>query len=290
METLIYQACKLLENASNNLRNGDLERFNDGKCDAMGRLIIGTMYCDGNDENVQNLSSLYRLEGRNLIQIETNFNVTNGFAWTKDAKNFFINDSGDRVIYQYDYDINLGEVKNKRILIDFNKTPLDGCSLNSLESPDGCIIDGEDKLWVALWDGSRIVNLDPNEFYKLKNAYMADLVLINEHHNVYLGHIYDLYKKDIQTNIKPENEQIPDLIFLTMLLLKDQTKEFYENVSRRVYRRIRRKNFMKMSVDELIVGSSEAFVLKGKHIVNSSETFIINECIKMLGIRKYNGS
>jgi len=136
-------------------------RFNDGKCDANGRLFIGSMCVDERGESVAGKGSLFRLDGRKLTRIFPNTNISNGIAWTKDNKTMYFNDSGDRVIYRFDYDLNSGEISNGRALIDLREKELEGAKEAGVECPDGMTIDSEDKLWISLWGGGRLIRFDP---------------------------------------------------------------------------------------------------------------------------------
>ena len=73
----------------------------------------------------------------------------------------FFNDSGERVIYQFDYDLKSGEISNFVTLADLREKELEGSEQGAPECPDGMTIDSEDKLWIALWDGSRVVRYCP---------------------------------------------------------------------------------------------------------------------------------
>ncbi len=89
------------------------ERFNDAKCDPRGRLVIGTvLQSPAGWPPVPNGGALYRLEGTNFVKLSEGFTISNGMAWSNDAKasKLYFNDSEGRKIYVFDYDIETGNV------------------------------------------------------------------------------------------------------------------------------------------------------------------------------------
>lgn len=90
------------------------------------------MYVDEQGESVAGKGSLFRLDGRKLTRIFPNTNISNGIAWTKDNKTMYFNDSGDRVIYQFDYDLDTGEISNNRILVDLREKDFEGAESGSI--------------------------------------------------------------------------------------------------------------------------------------------------------------
>lgn len=114
-------------------------RTNDATVDALGRLWLGTM----DDDEAQATGALYCLDRGVLHQLPATAVVTNGPAITADARMLYFVDSARRRIWRYaiedgpalappDLFLELGEA--------------DG-------HPDGVVLDSEDCLWVALWDG-----------------------------------------------------------------------------------------------------------------------------------------
>jgi DNA-binding IclR family transcriptional regulator/sugar lactone lactonase YvrE len=125
-------------------------RFNDGKCDAMGRFWAGTLALDATPQG----GALYRLDVDGSIhEIERGFHICNGLGWTQDSKVFYLVDTGSRTIYAYDFDLASGALSNKRNLIVFD--PSDGM-------PDGLAVDAEGYVWCAMWDGWAIKRIAPD--------------------------------------------------------------------------------------------------------------------------------
>ncbi len=122
-------------------------RFNDGAVDPAGRFLAGTMVVDGS----QNIGNLYSLDTeRNLTRLEQNLYIPNGMNWSLDEKTFFLTDTGDHVIYAYDYDRSSGHIANRRTFIRFNDD----------EFPDGMTADTTGGFWVAMWSGGCIRRFD----------------------------------------------------------------------------------------------------------------------------------
>uniref|UniRef100_T1IXB8 Regucalcin n=1 Tax=Strigamia maritima TaxID=126957 RepID=T1IXB8_STRMM len=135
-------------------------RVNDGKCDPKGRLWMGTMGLETAPAVVEpELGSLYRVNGPNKITKHFgNVTLSNGLAWSNDSKHMYFADSVKRVIHVFDFDNQNGEISNDRILFDYKANP----DVKTTELPDGMTIDLEGKLWVANYNGGRIINIDPN--------------------------------------------------------------------------------------------------------------------------------
>jgi sugar lactone lactonase YvrE len=138
--------------------NSQDNRFNDGKCDSLGRYWAGTM----NMKKSGPTGSLYKLEGK-IEKILDNLTVSNGLGWNPDNNVMYLIDSPVRKVYAFDYDKNKGEIYNKRVLIDFN---------GEQGNPDGMTVDEEGYLWIAHWGGGKISRWSPlgKKVYQIKLA------------------------------------------------------------------------------------------------------------------------
>jgi L-arabinonolactonase len=122
-------------------------RFNDGRVDRRGRFWAGTL---GEDSQ----SKLYRLDQDGSIQaMETGITISNGIGWSPDDQLMYYTDSPLRVIYVYDFDLESGEIENRR---EFVKVPV------TEGFPDGLAVDSEGYVWSAQWDGWRVTRYDPD--------------------------------------------------------------------------------------------------------------------------------
>jgi sugar lactone lactonase YvrE len=128
-------------------------RLNDGKVDPAGRFWAGTMRIV--EHMTQHTGTLYSLETDRSIRAHWGngtIGVSNGMAWSSNARKFFYIDSPRRLIYAFDYQQDAGEISNCKVAF---QVP------DHLGYPDGMTIDTEDKLWVALWGANRVVRICP---------------------------------------------------------------------------------------------------------------------------------
>ncbi|PVD23871.1 hypothetical protein C0Q70_17145 [Pomacea canaliculata] len=138
---------------------GTNNRFNDGKCDAKGRLWAGERLINPLVPAGGNIFwwSLYSLDLHRTVRKQaTNFHLSNGLAWTDDNRTMFFVDSPVRKVYAFDFDLEGGNISKKRVAIDMATAAPDIGGV-----PDGMNIDMEGKLWVAFYDGGVIGRFDP---------------------------------------------------------------------------------------------------------------------------------
>lgn len=125
-------------------------RFNDGKCDARGRFWAGTMDFNGKLPT----GSLYRLDANlETAKMDGGYPVTNGPAWSADCRIMYYNDSVHGKVYAFDFDLEKGEISNKRLFLQF--THEDG-------SPDGMTTDVEGGIWIAHWGAGKVTRHAPD--------------------------------------------------------------------------------------------------------------------------------
>lgn len=121
-------------------------RFNDGAVDRRGRFWAGTLgdpYRNG----------LYRLDPDGKIHtMDTGIDISNGIGWSPDNKTMYFTDSTPRHIYAYDFDLESGNISNRRLFIDSSNRP---------GLPDGLTVDQEGFIWSARWDGSCVERYSP---------------------------------------------------------------------------------------------------------------------------------
>ncbi|XP_077498194.1 regucalcin-like [Amblyomma americanum] len=132
-------------------------RFNDGKCDALGRLWAGSMPSTGVQNLIPGKNNFWSYSKGQLRHKLDGVSISNGITWTADNRTMFYDDSVPRQIYVFDFDLDAGEIGNRRVLVDFNKTP----GYMELGCPDGMTMDVNDKLWVACFEGYAVLQIDP---------------------------------------------------------------------------------------------------------------------------------
>jgi len=124
-------------------------RFNDGKCDAAGRLWVGTMAdsCEGRE------GALYRV-GADLSceRMLDRIGISNGLGWSPDGRTMYFIDTPTRKVDAFDFDEESGAISRRRTVV---AVP------HGMGSPDGMTVDGEGMLWIALWMGWGLGRWDP---------------------------------------------------------------------------------------------------------------------------------
>lgn len=124
-------------------------RFNDGAVDPRGRFFAGTMQWDGRPA----LGKLFRLDpDRTITQWEKDIFITNGMGWSPDQQTFYLVDTFAPILYAYDYDLDTGDLSNRRNFVVFQEG----------EYPDGMTIDSEGGFWIAMWSAGKVIRLDPS--------------------------------------------------------------------------------------------------------------------------------
>ncbi|WNO08729.1 SMP-30/gluconolactonase/LRE family protein [Teredinibacter sp. KSP-S5-2] len=124
-------------------------RFNDGRCDAKGRFIAGSVY-PPKDRDGANLWSLGL--DMDAVQLAEGLLTSNGAAFSPDNTVFYFSDTPKHVIYRYDYDLETGGISNGEV---FHQFP------HGNGRPDGAAVDSEGCYWTALYEGGRIARLSP---------------------------------------------------------------------------------------------------------------------------------
>ncbi len=127
-----------------------LTRLNDAKIDRRGRLIAG-----GEEEKEeQPLSGLWRLDpDLSVHTLEMGIICNNGPCWSPDDKIFYHADTFMQEIYAYDYDIETGDISNKRVFASTEDEP--GLA-------DGSTVDEEGYLWNAQVISGDLVRYAPD--------------------------------------------------------------------------------------------------------------------------------
>lgn len=124
-------------------------RFNDGKCDPAGRFWAGTtriahdqpdgaLYCLNTDLSVQ----------RKIDDVW----ISNGLAWSRDERTMYYIDSPTQQVVAFVYDKATSDISDRHVVIEIPE---------AMGTPDGCTIDEEGMLWIALWDGWKVTRWNP---------------------------------------------------------------------------------------------------------------------------------
>ena len=98
-------------------------------------------------------NALYRLDADlSLRTMESGIDISNGIGWSPDNRVLYHTNSTPAIIYAYDFDLQSGEIANRRIFVD-----------SSAETgvPDGLTVDSQGYIWSARWGGWRLDRYDP---------------------------------------------------------------------------------------------------------------------------------
>lgn len=133
------------------------ERFNDGRCDAAGRWWIGTL----RDRRDAPIAGLWRWDGSSLTRMAGDVTVANGLAFSPDQRTLYWSDTTAHTVYALDHDPASGSIGPRRVFARFATKAACGDLKGYGGRPDGAAVDAEGCLWVACFEGSRLVRLSP---------------------------------------------------------------------------------------------------------------------------------
>ena len=127
-------------------------RANDGKCDAAGRLWVGTMNLSQNGEPTGNF---YRVDpDLSVRKISSDFGIPNGLAWSPDDKVMLHTDTCANVVWRYEFDPATGKRGREHPFFHFSRATTGGV--------DGAAMDAEGGYWPAMYGGSKLLRLRPD--------------------------------------------------------------------------------------------------------------------------------
>jgi sugar lactone lactonase YvrE len=126
-------------------------RLNDGKVDARGRFVFGSM----NKNEDGRTAALYSLDTDfSLRTLDDGLIVSNGPCWSPDGSIFYFSDTWSGEIWAYDYDLETGDARNRRTFGDVDTSRGGGA--------DGSTVDSEGYLWNALVYDGKLVRYAPD--------------------------------------------------------------------------------------------------------------------------------
>ncbi|MFA4870405.1 MAG: SMP-30/gluconolactonase/LRE family protein [Pedobacter sp.] len=130
-------------NPENNITGN---RFNDGKCDPLGRFWVGTM---GKEQS----AALYCMSKDYSLQtIQTGITNSNGILWSPDQKTMYYIDTPTSKVAAYNFNNNTGQVSNPQTVITIP---------SHIGRPDGATIDSDGMVWIAMWGGYCVTRWNP---------------------------------------------------------------------------------------------------------------------------------
>jgi sugar lactone lactonase YvrE len=134
-------------------------RFNEGKCDPVGRLWAGTMEFGC----AQDAGALYCLDAQQTVSKKiAPVTISNGIVWSADQQTMYFIDTPLNNVRAYDYDIDTGGISNERVI----------CENEGKGGFDGMAIDAEGMLWIAVYGGWAVKRYDPKSGQLLRELGM----------------------------------------------------------------------------------------------------------------------
>jgi len=141
-------------------------RFNDGKCDAYGRLWAGSI----NEAKDSASAKLYCLDARGgrapqLAVMLEGVTTANGLAFSPDARTLYWADTPTHLVRAWDWEPQANALANEREFHRFAGKP-EGWSLAQPAGyggrPDGASVDARGNYWAAMYEGGQLVQLGPD--------------------------------------------------------------------------------------------------------------------------------
>jgi sugar lactone lactonase YvrE len=122
--------------------------LNDAKCDARGRLWIGTFSTEFRPD-----AALYRIDPDGTVTaVLGGLALTNGLDWSPDGTRFYLVDTLTMSIDAFDCDTVKGTIHNRQSIARLER----GCG-----GANGLTVDDEGCLWVALTGGGEVRRYSP---------------------------------------------------------------------------------------------------------------------------------
>jgi sugar lactone lactonase YvrE len=132
-------------------------RFNDGHCDPSGRLWVGTMPNNIDDDGapvdiVDRSGRICAITSGSSRTIEAQLGCPNAICWSPDGSTFYIADSCDGWLYSYAFNDSAGTISDRRRF----------CRFEGFGVPDGAAVDREGHIWNARWGAGAVVRIRPD--------------------------------------------------------------------------------------------------------------------------------
>jgi sugar lactone lactonase YvrE len=140
-----------IKRIDNSFTLGEGSRCNDGKCDPSGRFWLGTLDYDLEEGSGNLFCMNWDLK---VDQKLDQLTIPNGMAWNSRGDTFYFIDTIARKLYSFRYQKETGEISDRSVIYDFDE---------DLGYPDGMTIDTHDKLWIALYAGRKVIQINPKK-------------------------------------------------------------------------------------------------------------------------------
>ncbi|WP_338574177.1 SMP-30/gluconolactonase/LRE family protein [Erwinia billingiae] len=140
---------KITQRIAPNPGDAERSRFNDGRVDRHGRFWCGSLW----EPQDRNGGKLCRLDEHLTLTVQAeDIKISNGLAFSPDSRWMYQTDTPNGVLWRYPMD-EQGEIGPREVLQRFVQ--------EEGGLPDGAAVDSEGFYWAAMFDGSRVIRLDP---------------------------------------------------------------------------------------------------------------------------------
>lgn len=157
-------------------------RWNDGKCGPDGVLWIGSMNGFSTEKSLKEglrEGSLYCLDcmvANPVMRKRLDYiGISNGIAWSKSGLLMYYIDSFSQKVSEYHYYPHQLKKKDSSVNSTITPSRLDLIKIDKIKgSPDGCAMDADDNLWIALWNGYAIEQYSTKDGSLLNHVALPD--------------------------------------------------------------------------------------------------------------------
>ncbi|MDM0046621.1 SMP-30/gluconolactonase/LRE family protein [Variovorax dokdonensis] len=145
-------------------------RFNDGKCDPLGRFWAGSI----NEAKDGPTAALHCLDARpghaagaaaSLVRMQGEVTTANGLAFAPEANRIYWADTPSHAVRVWDWDAQANRMSNEREFQRFAPKPA-GWTPGAAGAPsyggrpDGATLDAQGRYWAAMYEGAQLVCID----------------------------------------------------------------------------------------------------------------------------------
>ncbi|MGJ7494610.1 SMP-30/gluconolactonase/LRE family protein [Variovorax sp. RT4R15] len=141
-------------------------RFNDGKCDPLGRFWAGTL----NEPKDQANATLYCLDARGgrapvVTKMANAATTANGLGFAPDARTVYWADTAAHSVRAWDWAGDANALTHERVFHQFDMKPAGWAPESGVPyqgRPDGATVDAGGDYWVAMFEGAQLLRLSPS--------------------------------------------------------------------------------------------------------------------------------
>lgn len=147
---VLVQDMKFKQEFNTQIKLREKTRFNDAKVDPWGNYWVGSMDLDF--ESPTGALHCIKPDGE-VVCVFDKVTCSNGLAWHESKRKFYYVDSITQEVVAYDFDPVKIKLTNKQIVYR---------ELREQVYPDGMCSDAQGNLWLALYGGAEVLNINPD--------------------------------------------------------------------------------------------------------------------------------